>query len=114
MSTLTAEPLRTRKPRRTPARLTPRGRMVFLAVTVAVMFAALVMWGPRSAAVPIGTRLEPTRVVTVQAGESLWDIARQVAPHTDPRVTIERIVSINALPDAGDLRIGQSLTVPVR
>jgi LysM domain-containing protein len=114
MTTLTVDRRRTPKHGATPARLTPRGRIVFLAVTVALMFAALVIWGPRSAAVPIGTKPEPTRMVALQPGESLWDVAKQVAPHTDPRVTIERILSINALPDAGDLQIGQLLTVPLR
>ena len=44
--------------------------------------------------------------MTVQDGQTLWEIARMVAPDTDPRATIARIVDLNALPSADLIRPG--------
>ena len=94
-------------------RLTRRGQFVAVAGLVALAFVVLTLFGARSAAVPAGTPLEPTRTVTVQPGETMWNIAARVAPATDPRETIEQIVRLNGLDSAGDLQIGQSIAVPV-
>jgi len=50
--------------------------------------------------------------VIVQPGQSLWQIAADAAPNVDPRSTIARIVDLNGLTSAGDVRGGQQITVP--
>ena len=95
-------------------RLTRRGRMV-LGVLLSVPFAAVLMViGSLSA--DAGTAgvagQAATGVVVVQPGESLWQIAREVAPQADPRATLSSIRELNGL-DGNAVVPGQSLVVPV-
>lgn len=53
----------------------------------------------------------PVRYVTVEAGQSLWTIAADVAPGADPRVTVAQIRELNALPSSA-ISAGQQLAVP--
>jgi hypothetical protein len=55
---------------------------------------------------------EPTRVVMVGSGETLWDIAAGLADDGDVRAMIDRIEELNAL-DSGMLVAGQRLVVPL-
>lgn len=106
------------QPRRTPVRLTRRGRLVmvitFALVTTAVVFALGLVPSQASTAVsggaPSGQRV-PVASVVVQPGDTLWSIATRVAPGTDPRVTVQRIIDRNALPDAA-IEAGQVLVLP--
>ena len=52
-----------------------------------------------------------SQTVVVQPGETLWAIATQVAPKTDPRVTVQRIIALNGLRNA-DVLAGQQLALP--
>ena len=49
--------------------------------------------------------------ITVQQGESLWAVARRVAPRNDPREVMAQIVRLNDLSDS-QLQIGQQLLLP--
>jgi len=49
--------------------------------------------------------------VVVQPGQTLWGIATQVAPHADPRATVQRIIDLNHLAGT-NLQVGESLTLP--
>jgi hypothetical protein len=51
--------------------------------------------------------------VTVQAGESLWQVARQVAPSADPRDVVSDIVHLNQLSSAV-VQPGQSVAIPLK
>ena len=51
------------------------------------------------------------RHVVVAPGENLWAIARHAAPGADPRVTVDRIVTLNSLTSA-TVRPGQRLFLP--
>lgn len=52
-----------------------------------------------------------TKVVYVQPGESLWNIAQSAAPASAPDAVVQRIHELNGLGDSG-LRPGQALRVP--
>ena len=69
-------------------------------------------WGSSVRASTTGARGPTTARVTVGPGWTLWQIARDVAPMTDPRITVERIRDLNGLPDSG-VRAGQELVIPV-
>lgn len=93
-------------------RLTRRGRMV-VGVLASVPFAAmLVVLGSVSADAGTAEGAAPaTGIVVVQAGESLWEIAQQVAPQADPRATITAIRELNGL--GGQAVVpGQAIIVP--
>lgn len=49
--------------------------------------------------------------ITVQQGESLWELAGEYAPGSDPRDWIAEIVMINAL-ESIDLTPGQQIALP--
>ncbi|MGW5641912.1 LysM peptidoglycan-binding domain-containing protein [Saccharopolyspora sp. NPDC003752] len=51
-------------------------------------------------------------VVEVHAGDTLWGIAGRVAPGSDPRAMVAKIVELNGLDEAA-LEAGRLLVVPV-
>jgi len=95
-------------------RITLRGRLVLVALVVAVAFAVICLGqaalSPQARA---GSESSPdaSRTWVVQPSETLWSIAEQVDPDADPRETVARIVSMNDLPDSGVL-VGQEIHVP--
>jgi hypothetical protein len=91
------------------ARLTMRGRLLLVLVAVAVMLLLL----PGLARGDGPDRPDrPTRTAyTVEAGDTLWAIARRVAPDRDPREVVDQLVRDNRL--HGSLQAGQQLLVPV-
>jgi Tfp pilus assembly protein FimV len=100
-----------------PVRLTARGRR--LARTVVVAFALLLVLafslvGRTPADAGSGAVLPATSTVVVQPGQSVWQIAKSVAPGADVRDTIERIAILNGFEDASDLVVhpGQKLVIP--
>jgi nucleoid-associated protein YgaU len=98
-----------------PLRLTGRGRAVLRGLVVVLM---LVVMAAAGLALAHGARAAdgaPPAVVVhthvVLPGETLWGIARQVAPHDDPRDTVSRIVEFNSLPSTA-VHAGQRLALP--
>lgn len=69
-------------------------------------------WGSSAGATTAQAQGAPTARVTVAQGRTLWQIARSIAPTTDPRITVERIRELNGLPDSA-IRAGQELVIPV-
>jgi LysM repeat protein len=49
--------------------------------------------------------------VTVSAGQTLWDLAEQIAPNTDPQDWMQDVVNLNGLTST-DLRPGQRIAIP--
>ena len=99
-------------------RLTRRGRTLLLLALVAVMFGAFSFGQSSSQA--SGTRVAgspaaPAPVVAetvVLPGESLWTVARRIAPENDPRDVVEQIRQLNDM-RGSQLLIGQQLLLPV-
>lgn len=90
-------------------RLTRRGRGTLVLAVVVLVLAAFAGAGTRSAASSAAG--EGPRTVTVASGQTLWDVARQVAPDVDPRVTVRRLMELNRL-ISPRLLAGQALLVP--
>jgi len=102
-----------RRPDRAPAvRLTRRGRVVAVLLFLGLLLAAVTAFGPRSAATgEAGTPVQ-TRTVEVGPGDSLWEIAADVAPPGQVRETVHQIQELNALTGSG-VAVGQTIAVPV-
>lgn len=83
--------------------------VVLLGVGMAVVVAALglLSGAVRSARVP-----EATGVVQVHGAESLWQVARRVAPSADPAAVAARIVELNHL-NSPSVQAGQRLVSPI-
>ncbi len=104
-------------PRRSPSplRLTRRGRILArLAVAALVLLAVVagVLLIDRSAAADSQAHPIPVSYRVVLPGETLWQIAGEVAPGTDRRDTVARIKELNAL-DTAAVNAGQRIAVPV-
>ena len=92
-------------------RLTRRGRLVVFLGALTVVLLIGVFWGAGSVASERPGKAEPTEIVMVGEGETLWDIASQVAADGDTGAMVERIQRMNAL-DSGMLTAGQKIRVP--
>jgi hypothetical protein len=104
-------PTRAQRPAVSTVRLTRRGRLVVFLGGMTLALAAFI-WVGAPAASTGEEHHQVTQTVVVAQGQTLWDIAAEVAPDEDPRVVIADIVDLNALADAGAVRAGQPLYVP--
>jgi hypothetical protein len=107
----TAGPSRSTR-RRSTVRLTRRGRFVVLVAALVVAFAiGVFVTAAGSVATQEPGTPEPTRIVQVSSGDTLWDIAAGLAGGGDVRAMMEKIQRLNAL-DSSVLEVGQQLVVP--
>jgi hypothetical protein len=88
-------------------RLTRRGRLVVFGVSLAAVLGVAFVAATGSLA---DDQPEPTRVVTVQPGQTLWDVASGVS-NGDVRSTMAHLEALNHL-DTTTLQVGQHLRVP--
>jgi LysM repeat protein len=111
MSTLTLNLAPRREaPSRGTLRLTRRGRLAFVLLILAIALLGVSVGRVASQA---GTASggPATRAITVEPGETLWEIALGVEPNVDPRETVTRIRDLNGL-GTDVLQAGQQLIVP--
>jgi len=88
-----------------------RGRIVLFAATILTLVGLVVAFGQLAGASDTSRPESPTAIMTVQAGDSLWSIAKSALHTTDPRETVERIRELNGLSDSVIVP-GQQLIVP--
>ena len=96
----------------TRLRMTRRGRRV-LAIAVALPFVIAAFVAALNSGGAIATQETVTNefsYVTISQGQSLWDIAKTIAPQADPRDVIAQIVTLNGL--EGELQPGQKIAIP--
>lgn len=113
--TLTLDQLFAGKPAARPlgsVRLTRRGRVVVVLLALAAVLLAGLVVASGSVATGEAGMPEPTRVVQVGPGDTLWGIAAEVAEDGDVRAMIQRIEDLNAL-DSAMVVSGQRLVVPL-
>lgn len=97
-------------------RLTRRGRVVFgglAAVLVAGVLAFLAALGAPQASASDAEGAQQFPYAVVQPGSSLWSIATDLDPSSDPRDLVAEIVQLNQL-DGSGVDAGQALAVPLR
>lgn len=104
-------PIRTRGARGS-VRLTRRGRLVLLLAVVAALALAAVALGSATVASGEAGVVPETRIVKVQEGQTLWQLAAEANPGGDVRDTVDDIMRMNSLPSA-QLQLGADLAVPV-
>ena len=93
-------------------RLTRRGRLVvFLAALTLLMLSAF-FFGSVAVGTDAPGQAEPTEIVMVGTGDTLWGIAAEINADGDVRSTMREIERLNAL-DSVVLSAGQKLRVPV-
>lgn len=93
-------------------RLTRRGRLVLVFAMLALGLMLMTMLGGRAESSSGVEQPFATETVVIEPGQTLWDIAADVASDRDPREVVADIVDLNALGDAGSVLAGQSLYLP--
>lgn len=97
---------------RPPVRLTRRGRVVVLLALLVLLLVAFTLGRVATSQAATGHPHPPTyQQTTVHTGESLWAVARRVAPGHDPRQVIDKLRALNHLSSAIVIP-GQQLLVP--
>jgi len=96
----------------TRLRITKRGRrvltaLVALPLVIAAFSLALSSGGATASNTATGNDYS---YVTIASGQSLWQLAQQVAPNRDPRDVVDAIVSLNHL--QGEIQPGQRIALP--
>lgn len=95
--------------------LTKRGRTVFtaLAATPLVIAALFFALNGGMATASLEGSDQAFQYVTVESGETLWQVAEQLAPAADPRDVIAEIMKLNQL-QSPDVFAGQELAIPAQ
>lgn len=93
-------------------RLTRRGRLVVTMFLTVLIVAAFIVFGDASVATRDGGTAESVRIIEVEQGQTLWQIASSVAEPGETGEMVYRIRELNSLPGSG-LVEGQELAVPL-
>jgi hypothetical protein len=93
-------------------RITQRGRRVLTAlVALPLVIAAFSLALSSGGATATSTATSNDfSYVTIASGQSLWQLAQQVAPNRDPRDVVDAIVALNHL--QGEIQPGQRIALP--
>ena len=92
-------------------RLTRRGRALSRALGIVLVVAVVLLVAPGLARGVGPDRPAPQVTYVVEPGDTLWSIARQVAPGRDPRPVVDGLIKANDV--RGGLQAGQELSIPV-
>ena len=98
---------------RSHLRMTGRGRAVLLTLVAAPLVVIALGLGINAGSANGTTSSTPLTKVTVVGGETLWGLAHQIAPNSDPRDVIDDIISTNQLPSA-TIQPGEQLFIPAQ
>lgn len=99
--------------------LTRRGRFIFIGLPLmtgaaALMVVAVIFLLPTTVQANSDPVSEPvTHTVSVQADQSLWEIAYAADPQRDTREVMDDIVGLNGL-TSSEISAGQLLEIPAR
>jgi hypothetical protein len=92
-------------------RLTRRGRALARTLAMVLVVAVFLLVAPGLARGDGPDRPAPRATYVVEPGDTLWSIARRVAPGQDPRPVVDGLIEANDL--RGGLQAGQQLSIPV-
>ena len=92
-------------------RLTRRGRVVIIGLLAALLLVAFLAGRSGVSSAATQGRQPAYTQTTVQPGETLWAVAKRVAPKHDPRALVDQIRTLNHLHSAS-LQVGQQLLLP--
>jgi LysM domain len=99
--------------RRSHLRMTKRGRAVLLTLVASPLVVVALVFGINAGGATATSSSTPLAKVTVVGGETLWSLAKQVAPNADPRDVVADIMSVNRLTSA-DIQPGEQLAIPAQ
>lgn len=97
-----------------PIRLTRRGRVVVICAVAFLLLVGFWVGARHSARATAGGGRAPSvalESVVVGPHDTLWDIAVRTRPGVDPRITVQRMIDLNALSSAV-VNPGQRVYIP--
>ena len=94
-------------------RMTRRGRAVLLTFVATPVVIAALAFGINAGGAVGTSSSNPLVKITVVGGETLWGVAKQIAPTSDPRDVIADIISVNRL-NSADIYPGEQLAIPAQ
>jgi LysM repeat protein len=92
-------------------RMTKRGRAVLLTIVATPLVAAALAFGINAGGATATSSSSPLQKITVVNGETLWAVAKQIAPNADPRDVVADLMNVNRLGSA-DIYPGEHLSIP--
>jgi hypothetical protein len=98
---------------RSHLRMTRRGRTVLLSLVATPVVIAAIALGINAGGATATSSSTPLARITVVGGETLWSVAKQIAPNSDPRDVVADIMSVNSL-DSADIYPGEHLSIPAQ
>jgi predicted Zn-dependent protease len=96
-----------------PVTLTRRGQVVVVAAFLLAAFALMIAFGGLATDTKEAGEPVPVKMVEVQPGDTLYDLAGEVAGPGEVRETVHRILQLNDL-NGGVLPVGDKVAVPLR
>jgi LysM repeat protein len=94
-------------------RMAKRGRAVLLTIVATPLVIAALAFGINAGGATATSSSTPLAKVTVVGGETLWNVATQIAPNADPRDVISDLMSVNRLSSA-EIYPGEQLSIPAQ
>lgn len=94
-------------------RLTRRGRLALFLSTLLMLGVLGVILGSTTVATDAAGTPVPATMVTVNPGQTLWDIAAKANPTGDIQVTVDDIMKLNSLAAGSTLDAGDTIAVPL-
>jgi LysM repeat protein len=98
---------------RSHLRMTKRGRAVLLSVIATPVVLAALAFGINAGGAVGTSSSTPLTKITVVGGETLWGVAKHIAPNSDPRDVVSDIMSVNRL-NTADIYPGERLAIPAQ
>ncbi|MHA6694774.1 LysM peptidoglycan-binding domain-containing protein [Homoserinimonas sp. A520] len=92
-------------------RLTRRGRTVLTTLAATPLVLAALAFALNGGMATATMEEGSTTYVTVEAGQSLWQLAEEVAPGEDIREVVAQLLRVNAL-ESAEIFPGQQLALP--
>jgi hypothetical protein len=93
--------------------MTRRGRAVLLGLVATPLVLVALAFGINAGGATATSSSTPLAKVTVVDGESLWNVAQQIAPKADPRDVIADIESVNRM-NSASIYPGEQLLIPAQ
>jgi LysM repeat protein len=94
-------------------RMTARGRAVLLTLVATPLVVIALYFGINAGGATATSSSAPLSTITVSQGQTLWQLARQLAPTADPRDVIADVMSVNRLTST-NVQPGQKLAIPAQ
>ena len=94
-------------------RLTRRGRLAMFLSTLLMLGVLGVILGSTTVATDEPGAPVPAKMVVIEPGQTLWDLAAEANPNGNGQQTVADIMRLNSIESASGLQAGDTIAVPL-